>query len=122
MRLADRVAIITAAAAGIGRVGAEVFAAQGAWLVLNDVDQGGRDETVRQVLEAGGTTVDVSGDSSTEQRRPYDRRIRELRPSRRVLGQCRWRARSTLLNIDPDNVDMLLSVNVKAPDWAPARR
>jgi NAD(P)-dependent dehydrogenase (short-subunit alcohol dehydrogenase family) len=44
-RLADKVAIITGASSGQGRVAADLFAREGAHLVLADVDEAGLDET-----------------------------------------------------------------------------
>jgi len=41
MRLQDKIAIVTGAASGIGRATAQLFARQGARLVLNDIDRDG---------------------------------------------------------------------------------
>ena len=51
-RLAGKVAIITGAASGLGRVGAERFAAEGASVVIADVVPG--DEAVEAIAAAGG--------------------------------------------------------------------
>ncbi len=47
MRLADKVALVTGAGSGIGRATAELFAAEGARVVLADIDEA----AARRVLE-----------------------------------------------------------------------
>src|SRR5579862_4940181 len=49
MRLQDKIAIITGAASGIGRATARQFAAEGAKLVLNDIDRDGLDAVVNAI-------------------------------------------------------------------------
>jgi NAD(P)-dependent dehydrogenase (short-subunit alcohol dehydrogenase family) len=63
-RLANKVAIVTGAGSGIGRATAERFAAEGAHLVINDIDEG-RLATTLSALKTGGH-VGVPGDLSVE--------------------------------------------------------
>jgi NAD(P)-dependent dehydrogenase (short-subunit alcohol dehydrogenase family) len=56
-RLAGRVAIITGAGSGIGRATALRFAAEGAQVVVNDIDGDAAADTVDAVAERGGTAV-----------------------------------------------------------------
>ena len=64
MRLADKVALITGAASGIGRASALLFASEGAAVAVVDVnDEAGRD-TVASVEADGGRAVYVRADVS----------------------------------------------------------
>ena len=63
-RLAGKSSVVTGAAKGIGRATAELFAREGARLVVGDVDAGGL-EDLRDGLEAYGSEVEmVVGDVS----------------------------------------------------------
>ncbi len=71
MKLADRVAIITGSASGIGRAGAQLFAKEGARVVIADVNQQGGRETQKLIEDTGGESVfirtDVSSAADVEQ-------------------------------------------------------
>ncbi len=54
MRLQDKVAIVTGGAAGIGRAICELFAQEGARVLVADIDDAGGQETVRLIKSAGG--------------------------------------------------------------------
>jgi NAD(P)-dependent dehydrogenase (short-subunit alcohol dehydrogenase family) len=63
-RLVGKVALITGAASGLGRVAAELFAAEGAMVVVADVLDG--DEVIDAVDAAGGDATFVSCDVTDE--------------------------------------------------------
>ena len=63
-RLEGRVGIVTGTASGIGRAGAELFAAEGAALVTLDLDAEGGEETVAVIRRSGGRAVFRQGDVS----------------------------------------------------------
>jgi len=60
----DLTALVTGAAAGIGRATALTFAAQGANVVVSDVNAEGGKETVALIEQAGGTALFVHADVS----------------------------------------------------------
>jgi NAD(P)-dependent dehydrogenase (short-subunit alcohol dehydrogenase family) len=59
-RLAGKVALITGASSGLGRVGAELFAAEGAQVVIADLTDG--DDAVEAIAAAGGEATYVRCD------------------------------------------------------------
>jgi NAD(P)-dependent dehydrogenase (short-subunit alcohol dehydrogenase family) len=66
MRLQDKVTIITGAGGGMGRVAAQLFAAEGARVVVAEYGEAAGQETVELVTNAGGQATFVRADVSQE--------------------------------------------------------
>lgn len=66
MKLTDRVGLIVGGASGIGRACAETCAAEGAAVVVADLDQRGGNDVVDGATAAGGTAAFVSTDITDE--------------------------------------------------------
>jgi NAD(P)-dependent dehydrogenase (short-subunit alcohol dehydrogenase family) len=66
MRLAERVAIVTGAASGIGRASALAFAREGARVVVVDANRAGGDETVGEIVAGGQEAVFACVDVTRE--------------------------------------------------------
>src|SRR5437773_2906582 len=66
MRLKDRVALIAGAGSGIGRAIAQRFAAEGAAVVVDDINDAGGEATARSIIDAGGRALFVHADISDE--------------------------------------------------------
>lgn len=62
MRLAEKVAVITGAAEGIGRSCALTFAQEGAAVVVADLNAVAGEETTQAIIAAGGATIFVQTD------------------------------------------------------------
>ena len=67
MRLANKVAIITGSAGGMGRAAAELFASEGASVVVTDVAAKEGEETVSAIRDAGGNAIFVQTNVSVEE-------------------------------------------------------
>jgi NAD(P)-dependent dehydrogenase (short-subunit alcohol dehydrogenase family) len=61
-RLAEKVAIVTGGASGIGQAIARRFAAEAAAVVVFDCDAGGAAATAHSISEASGLAIDFAGD------------------------------------------------------------
>ncbi len=69
-RVAGKVAIVTGSASGIGRATARLLAAEGAKVVVADVDGEGAESVAREIRDAGGRAVaqrtDIAQEASVE--------------------------------------------------------
>jgi NAD(P)-dependent dehydrogenase (short-subunit alcohol dehydrogenase family) len=65
MRLEDKVAVVTGAASGIGEATVELFAEEGARVVVLDIDERG-EEVARRLRGNGATTLFIRADVSKE--------------------------------------------------------
>jgi NAD(P)-dependent dehydrogenase (short-subunit alcohol dehydrogenase family) len=66
MRLANKVVMITGAGSGLGRVSSQLFAREGAKVVITDISEARAKETLDLVLEAGGEAIAVKADVTRE--------------------------------------------------------
>src|SRR6478736_10163117 len=62
MRMANKIGIVTAAASGMGRAGAVRFAQEGASVGVVDLDEAGAASVAKQITDAGGKAIALSGD------------------------------------------------------------
>src|SRR5579871_1956871 len=67
MRLADKVAIITGSAGGMGKAAAELFAQEGASVVVTDVAVREGEETAQAIRDTGGTAIFVKANVAVEE-------------------------------------------------------
>jgi len=66
MRLANKVALITGSAGGMGKTAAELFAREGASIVVTDIAAAEGEETARSIRDAGGNAIFVKADVANE--------------------------------------------------------
>ena len=67
MRLEDKVAIVTGASNGMGASTAQLFAAEGATVVLTDILEEGGQKVADSIVEAGGKAVFMAADVTSDQ-------------------------------------------------------
>src|SRR5690349_25127364 len=62
--LQNKVAIITGAGSGIGKAAAELFAREGAKVVVSDINEKNGNSAVEEIKKAGGEAFFIKADSS----------------------------------------------------------
>ncbi|GAK45487.1 short-chain dehydrogenase/reductase SDR [Tepidicaulis marinus] len=67
-RLEGKIALVTGASSGIGRGAAEALAAEGAQVIITDIDDEGGAETVERIQKAGGKARYLNQDVVSEPR------------------------------------------------------
>lgn len=89
MASTPQIALVSGAAAGIGRATSIALAAQGFQVFLNDLDAGGLQELEREIAERDGRAIAVAGDlADDEATARIFARIRELAGRLDVLIHC----------------------------------
>jgi NAD(P)-dependent dehydrogenase (short-subunit alcohol dehydrogenase family) len=117
MRLAGKVAIITGAGSGMGRVAAQLFAAQGSRVVVAEFGEAAGNETMQLVRDDGGDATFVRTDVATEEgaRRMVDHAMSEygrldvLYNNAGVMPE----ADHSVVDTDVDTWDQVMAVNVR---------
>src|SRR5689334_16650487 len=66
MRLAEKVAIITGSAGGMGQLAAEMFAHEGASIVVTDIAEKEGEATARAIRDQGGKAIFVQANVAHE--------------------------------------------------------
>ena len=77
----DRVVIITGAGGGLGAAHAKVFAAEGAKVIVNDINQDAAQKVVDEITAAGGTAVVNTSDITN-----YDDSLNEVKQAIDTFG------------------------------------
>jgi NAD(P)-dependent dehydrogenase (short-subunit alcohol dehydrogenase family) len=115
-RVAEKVALITGGASGIGRATALLLASQGASIALADVNADAGRRVVDEIVRSGGraffepTDVTQAGDC----RRMVERTIREFGQIDILFNNAGIIRRATVLNLNEEDWDRVMAVNVKS--------
>ena len=121
-RLAGKVALVTGGGKGIGREAAVLFAAEGARVVVADVDGTAAGETAALVARAGGEALAAVGDVAVESdvARMIDEGVRRF-GALHVLDNnagVLWKDRDrSVLETDERWWDRVMAVNLKSVFW-----
>ena len=99
-----RVVLVTGAARGMGREYALLLAKRGAGVVVNDIDGGGAEAVVAEIVAEGGTAVADSHSVVDEASDRYRKRNGRIRTTRQRNQQCGNRAPGILRGTGPRGV------------------
>ena len=114
MRLANKVAIVTGAASGFGRGIAETFAAEGAKVVVADIDAARAEETAAAIGNGAiAVSVDVSKKHDVE--RLVETTVRAFGGLDIVVNNAGVTHRNqSLMTVTEDEFDRIYAINVKS--------
>jgi NAD(P)-dependent dehydrogenase (short-subunit alcohol dehydrogenase family) len=115
MRFADQVVIVTGGAQGIGRACVEAFAAEGAGVVIADIDAEGGEKTAEAIKAQGGRAQFIQtdvGDASQAQRL-VDRTLEAFGRLDVLINNAGIIKTAEFLDISEADFDAVLRVNLK---------
>jgi 3-oxoacyl-[acyl-carrier protein] reductase len=116
MRLKDQVAVITGGAQGIGKSIATLFAAEGAKLVLSDIDEAAVQATATQIAqEKGVETLGVKGNVAqwTDCEKLVDTSLDKFGRIDILINNAGITRDNLLMRMSDDEWDAVIAVNLK---------
>ena len=114
-RLANRVAVVTGAAQGLGEAIAVRLAADGAAVMVNDLDLAGAERTAARIREAGGTAATCGGSVTDESvvRELTERTVRELGALHVLVNNAGITRDKLLRDLEVADWDAVLNLNLR---------
>jgi len=121
-RLTDKVALITGAGMGMGREAAVLFAAEGARVVVCDINKTAADETVMLVEKAGGQAVAAVGDVAIEDdvKKMVEAGVKRFGALHVLYNNAGvlWKDKDrSVLETDGAQWDRVMAINLKSVFW-----
>ena len=116
MQLADKVALITGGASGIGRATSLLFAREGATVVIADLNAQAGQAVVNDITQSGGRAWFESADvtRATDCHQMVDRTLREFGKIDILFNNAGIIRRATVLDLSEGDWDRVMAVNVKS--------
>lgn len=110
-----KVVIVTGGSAGIGRGAAEVFASEGASVVVHGLTGTSVDATVQAITDAGGIAIGVAGDVAVEQthRNLLDAAIQRFGRIDHLVTSAGIQTYGDAAETTPEDFDRVFAVNVR---------
>lgn len=120
MRLKNKVAIITAAGSGSGRMGSLLFAREGAKVIVGDINPQAGQETVSMVKKAGGEATFVQMDAAKveDMRRLIDSAIKTYGKIDVLWNHAGIPGPGKLEDTEEADFDKSLAINLKGGFFA----
>ena len=115
MRFKDKVAVVTGAATGIGGATADAFSAEGAAVVLTDVNESDLEKRSARLRAAGGECLAVIADVSrpADAQRIADEAVAAYGGVDCLVASAGIQTYGTVVSTDEDTWDRTLDVNAK---------
>lgn len=118
-RVQGQVAVITGGASGIGKAAAELFASEGAAVVIGDLREEDAADAAAEITGAGGRAIGVAVDVTDEEslRALFDAAVSEygrLDVMCNHVGGSNPETDLDLLNLDVDVYDQVMRLNVRS--------
>lgn len=112
---AERVALVTGGASGIGRAICLALAEVGRQVVVADLDRGGAEETVRLISDADGQAVSVSMDVTSAESIHLGRleAVDRFGPIEILVNSAGWDVLMPFLDTDEEFWDRVIEINYK---------
>ena len=116
MRLDGKVALITGAGSGIGRGTANLFAKEGAKVVIAEIDPETGRRTAQEITDAGGTAVFVETDVHEEDQcqRMVEEATRHFGRLDVLMNNAYWNKRGTVVELAREDWDRSVNVMVRS--------
>ena len=113
--LAGKVALITGAAAGIGRAAAILFAREGATVAITDINPAGQD-VAEDVVRSGSQAIFEHADvtRAADCQRVVERTLRELGTIDILFNNAGIMRRASVVELTEADWDRVMAVNVKS--------
>src|ERR1051326_3663212 len=114
--LAGRAAIVTGAASGIGRATADLFASEGALVLLADLDAGRGREAAAEITARGHRAIfqPVDVTLAADCARLVERARHDFGALDLLINSAGVIRRSSVLELEESDWDLVLNVNVKS--------
>jgi len=117
--LEDRVAVVTAGGSGIGRASAQRLAADGAHVVVADIDPASAESCVEEIRAAGGAGTATRCDvSKTAELRALFAEVEEQHGALHVLHNNAGIPGAAGVDVDEDEWQRVIDINLKSAFYA----
>lgn len=119
MRMENKHGVVTGAASGLGREVARLFCAEGASVVVADVNEEGANAVAKEIADAGGTAVAQVCDVTDE-----EHVIAAIRRAQEEFGSLDFMINNAGVQLEKpldettnEEYDWVFDVNVRGPFW-----